>query len=179
MGYEGHVVGLTDREARTEGVAASMALLTAAHQRVGGPVVSGGGTGTWDLNEWVTELQAGSYTLMDTAYEKLGLPFVRAVSVLGTVISVDRSSGYAVADVGLKSLGMDHGDPSIDEAKVWFCSDEHLTFSPRDPAEFPRVGDRVRVWPAHVDPTVAYHERMWVVDGDAVVDEWPVDLRNW
>jgi D-serine deaminase-like pyridoxal phosphate-dependent protein len=33
--------------------------------------------------------------------------------------------------------------------------------------------------PAHVDPTVAYHERMVVVQGERVVDTWPVDLRNW
>ena len=33
------------------------------------------------------------------------------------------------------------------------------------------IGDRVRVLPAHVDPTVALHERMYVVDGDDVVDE--------
>jgi hypothetical protein len=30
-----------------------------------------------------------------------------------------------------------------------------------------------------VDPTVAYHECMVVVDGDEVLDEWPVDLRGW
>jgi hypothetical protein len=30
-----------------------------------------------------------------------------------------------------------------------------------------------------VDPTVALHERMWLVDGDTVVDELPVDLRGW
>ena len=34
-----------------------------------------------------------------------------------------------------------------------------------------RVGDRVRVIPAHVDPTVAYHERMHVVEGDDVARE--------
>ena len=84
-----------------------------------------------------------------------------------------------VADVGLKSLGMDHGDPTIDDAKVWFCSDEHITFSPRGGRSLPSVGDRVRVWPAHVDPTVAYHERFHLVDGDDVVDEWPIDLRGW
>ena len=39
-----------------------------AHAAVGGDVVSGGGTGTWDINTWVTELQAGSYCLMDTEY---------------------------------------------------------------------------------------------------------------
>ena len=41
-----------------------------------------------------------------------------------------------------------------------------------------RVGDRVRLWRAHVDPTVAYHERMWLVRGDEVVDHWEVDLLN-
>ena len=50
-----------------------------------------------------------------------------------------------------------------------------MTFRPTAPV---RVGDRVRVWPAHVDPTVAYHERMHVVDGEPTcVETWPVDLR--
>ena len=48
---------------------------------------------------------------MDTAYGSLGLPFGPALSVVGTVVAV--KSGYAVADVGLKALGMDHGNPSI------------------------------------------------------------------
>ena len=113
MGYEGHLVGLEDREARETGVAESMALLVAAHDAVGGDVVSGGGTGTWDSNHWITELQAGSYLLMDTAYAKLDLPFVAALTLAATVISVNRAAGYAVADVGLKSLGMDHGNPTI------------------------------------------------------------------
>jgi D-serine deaminase-like pyridoxal phosphate-dependent protein len=59
---------------------------------------------------------------------------------------------------------------------VWFCSDEHTTFS-ADP--LPVVGDRIRVVPAHVDPTVAYHEAMHVVRGDEIVDVWPVDMRGW
>ena len=111
---------------------------------------------------------------MDTAYAKLGLPFAQALSVLATVISV--SPGWAVADCGLKALGMDHGDPSIDRAEVLFCSDEHVTFVPDQPV---RVGDRISVLPAHVDPTVAYHRRLHLVDGDEVVVSWPVDLRGW
>ena len=91
-------------------------------------MISAGGTGTYDLNTWATEIQAGSYALMDTAYGKLGLPFVQALSVLATVISV--SAGWVVADCGLKALGMDHGNPSVEGAEVWFCSDEHLTFVP-------------------------------------------------
>ncbi|MEJ5254410.1 MAG: alanine racemase [Acidimicrobiales bacterium] len=179
MGYEGHVVGVADRATRQAGVAASMELLLKAHRSVGGEVVSGGGTGTWDLNRWVTELQAGSFLLMDTAYATLGLPFKQALSVLGTVISVNRAQGYAVADVGLKALGMDHGNPRIEGHRVWFCSDEHVTFAPREGVALPRVGDRIRVLPAHVDPTVAYHERLFVVEHGRVVDEWPIDLRGW
>ena len=128
MGYEGHLVGLEDRGAREDGTAESMGVLARAHDVVGGDVVSGGGTGTWDINHSITELQAGSYLLMDTAYGQLDLPFQPALSVIGTVVSVNRD-GYAVADVGLKALGMDHGNPSISGAKVWFCSDEHITFS--------------------------------------------------
>jgi D-serine deaminase-like pyridoxal phosphate-dependent protein len=59
---------------------------------------------------------------------------------------------------------------------VWFCSDEHTTFAPETPV---RVGDRIRVLPAHVDPTVVLHERMHLVDGDVVVETWAVDMRGW
>jgi D-serine deaminase-like pyridoxal phosphate-dependent protein len=84
--------------------------------------------------------------------------------------------GWAVADVGLKALGMDHGNPRVSGAQVWLCSDEHLTVAPDEPL---RVGDRVRVLPDHVDPTVAMHERMHLVSGDDVIDTWAVDLRGW
>ncbi len=174
MGYEGHIVGLADRARRTEMLAPAMELLHQAHLQVGGEIVSAGGTGTYDINRWATEIQAGSYALMDTAYGKLDLPFVQALSVLATVISV--SASWAVADCGLKALGMDHGNPSVENGEVWFCSDEHLTFAPEHPV---KVGDRVHVIPAHVDPTVAYHRHLHLVDDDEVVESWPVDLRGW
>ena len=174
MGYEGHIVGLEDRATREAMLEESMALLMRASDDVGGDVISAGGTGTYDINTWATEIQAGSYVLMDTAYAKLGLPFVHALSVLATVISV--SKNWAVADCGLKALGMDHGNPSVEGSEVWFCSDEHLTFVPGSPL---RVGDRINVLPAHIDPTVAYHEHLHVVDGDDVVERWAVDLRGW
>ena len=135
-------MALEDRAKQREQVEAAMATLLAAHDDVGGDIVSAGGTGTYDIHATtgVTEVQAGSYALMDTAYAKLGLPFRQAVFVVGTVIAV--RPDHAVADVGLKALGMDHGNPSIDGARVWFCSDEHVTFAPGD--ERPTVGDRVR-----------------------------------
>jgi len=94
--------------------------------------------------------------------------------VIGTVISV--SDGWAVADVGLKALGMDHGNPDVDGGAVWFCSDEHLTYAPSGPVA---VGDRVRVIPAHVDPTMAQHEVAWLARDGEILDRWPIDLRGW
>jgi D-threonine aldolase len=174
MGYEGHVVGLDDRAARVAQTEEAMQMLLRAHADVGGDLVSGGGTGTFDINTWVTEIQAGSYTFMDTAYGKLDLPFRPALSLSATVISV--SEGWAVADCGLKSLGMDHGDPAIEGQTVWFCSDEHTTFGPPVGVA---VDDRVRVFPGHVDPTVAYHERLHLVRDGQVQDTWDIDLRGW
>ena len=178
MGYEGHAVLVPDRDKRTSLTDTSMATLARAHAAVGGDILSGGGTGTYDVNTIATEIQAGSYALMDTAYAKLGIPFELALAVVATVIHTNPK--WSVADCGLKALGMDHGDPSIDDASVIFCSDEHVTFAPNAPV---RVGDRVLVWPAHVDPTVAYHDAMHLSDGPgvdaAVIDRWAVDLRGW
>jgi D-serine deaminase-like pyridoxal phosphate-dependent protein len=176
MGYEGHAVGLDNRSLRQELTAQAMELLIQAHTDVGGDVISAGGTGTYDLNTWANEIQAGSYALMDTAYAKLGLPFKQALRVLATVISIS-ASGFAVANCGLKALAMDHGKPDIEGGgMVMIVSDEHITFIPETPVE---VGDQIHVLPAHVDPTVAYHERMYVVRDGEVLDTWEVDLRGW
>ncbi len=172
MGYEGHVVGLVDAAERAAKCQASMELLLAAHADVGGDLISAGGTGTYAINTWANEIQAGSYVLMDTAYGQLGLPFGQALFVLATVIS--SSEDWSVANAGLKAFGMDHGNPAIAGSDVWFCSDEHVTFSPPVP-----VGSRVRLVPAHVDPTMAYHERAYLFRGDEVVETWPIDLRGW
>jgi D-serine deaminase-like pyridoxal phosphate-dependent protein len=81
---------------------------------------------------------------------------------------------------------MDHGNPALavrsaaDDvgapADVWFCSDEHITFAAVPSAS---VGERVFVTPAHIDPTMAMHDRAWIVRGDEVIDQWPIDLRGW
>lgn len=178
MGYEGHAVAIRDRSEREAKTTQAMERLAHAAKEVGGEIVSAGGTGTYDLNTAATEIQAGSYALMDGDYGKLGLPFTRALAITATVVHVN--DRWSVADCGLKALGMDHGNPTIDDADVLFCSDEHLTFTPHGSV---RVGDRVLVWPAHIDPTIAYHDRMHLADGagvDAhVVNTWPVDLRGW
>ncbi len=177
MGYEGHLMMVMDRAEREAKVNAGVDLLLAAHADVGGDIVSAGGTGTWDVHDRITELQAGSYALMDSAYSTHRFPFRQALRVVGTVISTNAL--WAVADVGQKSLGMDHGNPTIDGPRGWFCSDEHVTVSPTEGGTVPQVGERQLVVPAHVDPTMAMHEAAWLVRGDEILDRWAIDLRGW
>ena len=191
MGYEGHLMAVADRDEQRAKVRSAMGVLVQCFDDVRAQsgddctIISAGGTGTFDLYDpsdpllaRVNEVQAGSYALMDSHYGALELPFVQALFVVGTVISV--SDSWAVIDVGLKSLGMDHGNPTIEGASVWFCSDEHITFSMKDGRPLPGIGNRVLVRPAHIDPTIALHEVMHVVDQiGTVIDAWPVDLRHW
>src|SRR5438477_11254577 len=116
MGYEGHVVGVEDRAIRESSTADCMKLLVSAHADVGGELISAGGTGTYDINTWATEIQAGSYALMDMAYGHLDLPFRQALSVLATVISI--SPGHSRADCRRKARGMDHPNHSIPDRTV-------------------------------------------------------------
>jgi D-serine deaminase-like pyridoxal phosphate-dependent protein len=176
MGYEGHLMR-EPGDTKADLVRRSMELLLEAAEAVGGDIVSGGGTGTWDINSWVTELQAGSYCLMDTEYTAHASDFENALFVQATVIS--KNDRWGVLDAGLKAFGMDHGDPKVlDVGDCWFVSDEHITFGLAEGAQV-KVGDRVRVVPAHVDPTVSQHERLHLVDGDEVIEVWDVDLRGW
>ena len=180
MGYEGHLMMVTDRDEKKQRVHEAMSLLATAHEDVGGDIVSAGGTGTYDMftGTTVNEVQAGSYALMDTHYGQLGLPFVQAMWIVGTVISVHEK--WSVVDVGLKSLSLDHGNPSIDKHSVWFCSDEHTTFSPNDGEPRPKVNDRVFVTPSHIDPTIAMHDVAYVANQfGEVIAQWPIDLRGW
>jgi len=179
MGYEGHLMMLTDRQKKQDKVHEAMTLLAHAHNDVGGDIMSAGGTGTYDMfaGTTVNEVQAGSYALMDSQYAQLQHPFSQSLWILGTVISVNAS--WVVIDVGLKSLAMDHGDPTVDGFKVWFCSDEHTTIAPNEGTPKPKVGDRIRVTPAHVDPTMAMHSHAYVIDNETVIDEWAIDLRGW
>lgn len=175
MGYEGHAVHILDRDQRAETTTTATDLLLKAHGDVGGDVISGGGTGTYDLNSVCTEIQAGSYVLMDGEYGELDLPFAAGLHIESTVISVSKK-GWAVGDCGLKALGMDAGTPTVEGHEVFYYSDEHVTFIPSSPV---RYGDRIKVRPRHIDPTIARHQTMYLADGDDVIDAWPVDMRGW
>lgn len=179
MGYEGHATAVAERDQRGEITRTAMDLLAQAAADVGGEIISAGSTATYEHNTVATEIQAGSYVFMDSYFGGFGLPFTQALYVLSTVLHVNNQAErrYAVGDAGLKSFGMDHGNPMVDaHGKTWFLADEHIVFSPANPLQ---PGDRIRITPGHIDPTVAYHEWINVVEGEDVIERWPVDLRAW
>jgi D-serine deaminase-like pyridoxal phosphate-dependent protein len=188
MGYEGHVVGLPERSEREPRAQKAMDRLITTMRLVreaGLPcdIVSAGGTGTFDITgriDGITEVQAGSYVLMDTAYDKLGLPFEKAFSLHTTVLSRPRAEQCAT-DGGLKAASVDHGNPEvkgIEGASVMFLSDEHATIAlPPDSPIAP--GDRIELWPSHIDPTINQHDVLFVANGDEVVDVWPIAARGY
>ena len=188
MGYEGHVVAIEDRARREASARQAMDRLLSTVRIIrdaGLPcdIVSAGGTGTYDITgriDGVTEIQAGSYVLMDTAYARLDIPFEQALSVLGTVLSRPTPT-ICVADCGHKSCTFDHGNPSvkgIDGASALHLSDEHTVISLPAHAEI-EPGDPIQLWPSHIDPTINLHDLLYAVDGDTVIDVWPVAARGY
>jgi len=188
MGYEGHLQPLRNRKERETRTRDAMKDLVATAHRIraaGLPceVVSSGGTGTYDISgrvDGVTEIQAGSYVLMDSDYGSVGVPFEQAFTVLGTVVSRPTPT-RCVADCGHKAMTKDHGNPlvkGIDGATVTALNDEHATIAV--PPSCPlAIGDRVQLIPSHTDPTVNLHDALYAVDGDRVVDVWPIAARGY
>ena len=188
MGYEGHVQPIRARDDRAlRAEQAMMRLIAAADllRQHGLPcdIVSSGGTGTFDISgrfPGVTEIQAGSYALMDTDYRDVGVPFEQAFWVLGTVVSRP-SSTRCVADCGHKSATKDHALPAvagIPGATVTAFNDEHAVIAlPPHPGL--AIGDRIRLIPSHTDPTVNLHDVFYVIDGDRVIDVWPIAARGY
>ena len=188
MGYEGHLQPVRDRAERESRTRQAMqGLVSTARQlrEAGLPceIVSAGGTGTYDISgriDGITEIQAGSYALMDTDYAGVGVPFEPAFWVLGTVVSRP-ARDRCVADCGHKSTTKDHGLPAVrgvDGATVTSLNDEHATIAV--PPESPvTIGERVELLPSHVDPTINLHDVFYVVDGETVIDVWPIAGRGY
>jgi D-serine deaminase-like pyridoxal phosphate-dependent protein len=164
MGYEGHVVSL-----RAAGLPCA--------------IVSAGGTGTYDISgriEGITEIQAGSYALMDTDYGRLDVPFEQAFWAIGTIVSRP-DAGRCVADCGHKSMTKDHGLPTVrgvEGASVVSLNDEHATITiPADSRV--AVGDRVFLRPSHTDPTMNLHDVVYALEDERVVGVWPIAARGY
>jgi D-serine deaminase-like pyridoxal phosphate-dependent protein len=188
MGYEGHAVGIANRAEREASVRQAVDQLVSTARMLaeaGLPpaIVSAGGTGSYDISsavEGITEIQAGSYALMDTDYAGIGLPFEHSLFVLGTVISRPVPE-RCVADSGHKSCTKDHGHPSVKDipgAAVLTLNDEHATIA-LPPGCAVAIGDRIQLLPSHIDPTMNLHDVVYAFDGDTVVGAWPIAARGY
>ncbi len=181
MGYEGHLMFTSKRSDRKEGVTKAMQVLQEAHSITGGDIISAGGTGTFDLNELATEIQAGSFLFMDTRYSAIDLPFEESLTIVSTIISIEKNQKRAVCDAGVKSFATDYGKPKLRDGVIEFCSDEHSTILPTEPRsqlEF-QVGDVIHLRVPHVDPTIAKHPKLVCFQEGYVHGDWKVDLRGW
>jgi D-serine deaminase-like pyridoxal phosphate-dependent protein len=183
QGYEGHLVTVEDYRERATQVKSALEPLIDTKKTLessGLPVsiVSSGGTGTYDITgrlEGIDELQPGSYALMDSFYKKVSPEFKNARYLIATIISVQGNK--AIADVGLKGLGAEYGEPVIigfPEARALYVAEEHLPLE----GLAAKVGDKIRIIPPHGCTTNNLHERMYIARRDIIEEVWPIEGRG-
>lgn len=186
MGYEGHAVMIPERAERQRLTQDAMAALTAAADAVrsaGLPVeiISAGGTGTYDLTgvqPGVTEIQAGSYILMDARYRQVDVPFECALSLVTTVISVP-DAHTAIIDAGMKAMTFEFGLPEVkghDGVSLVFLSEEHGHLMVDGPPL--HVGQRIELTPSHSDTTINLHDELFGLRGDRLESIFAIEARG-
>ena len=187
MGYEGHCVAIPEREKREAECRKAMTMLvdTARFLESSGvPVaeVSGGGTGTYDISgqfPGVTEIQAGSYATMDASYQKLGLGFECALTVLTSVISRP-TRDRAVCDAGMKAITNEFGLPvvkDLPDVKLARLSEEHGRLELQEASDL-RVGDKIELIPSHGCTTINLNDRFYGLRDGRVEVVWPIAARG-
>jgi D-serine deaminase-like pyridoxal phosphate-dependent protein len=185
QGYDGHLQMLPDREeARRrclEGLdrlAGTCRLLQ--ENGIAVEVVTGAGTGTWEFaaaHPALTELQPGSFLLMDAAYHAVRPEFGCALSILATVVS--RRPGWYVLDAGSKAISQDFGKPAVKGHPgevVVKLAEEHTKVS--DGGTGPRPGERREVLPAHCCATMNLHRRCVAVRKGRVEAQWEIEASG-
>jgi 3-hydroxy-D-aspartate aldolase len=143
-------------------------------------MISGGSTGTWDVDLQmpdVTELQAGSYPLMDLAYSKLGVDFGHAMTVMATAVSANHAD-FVTVDAGFKAFSTDRAfgpEPlAMPGAAYRWGGDEFGYVDVAGCSARPRLGSRIEFLPPHCDPTVNLYDRIYACRGERVEAIWPV-----
>jgi len=196
QGYAGHCAHVVGWKARREASHAAMAPLMETRrlfEAAGLPVdvVAGGSTGTHDIDvelEGLTELQSGSYCVMDLDYRRIGgrqgealTEFEMALTVVATVVSVP-TADRAMVDAGLKAFSTDKPFPpeAVERPGVeyGFAGDEHGRLTITDPSRAPRLGERIEFFPPHCDPTINLYDRIYAVRGRDVEAVWPIAARG-
>ncbi len=196
QGYAGHcahVIGWSARHAASRAALAPLMETRSMIERAGLPVeiVAGGSTGTWDIDielPGLTELQAGSYCVMDLDYRRIGgrsgetlTDFEMALTVVTTVVSVPTPE-RAMVDGGLKAFSTDKPFPpeSVERPGVeyGFAGDEHGRLTVTDQSRAPRLGERIEFFPPHCDPTINLYDRIYAMRADKVEAVWEIAARG-
>ncbi len=192
--YHGPAQHFRGREERRAAIGAAAAktreavALLAAHG-LGCATIAGAGTGSHEFelaSGLYTEIQAGSYVFMDADYgrnrdgdDRFVSDFTNALFVLATVMS-GAVPGRRVVDAGNKALSTDSGMPvvwGLDGVAYVQANDEHGRLEVSGTAA-PAVGEKIRLVPGHVDPTVNLHDWFVGVRRDRVECLWPVSTRG-
>jgi 3-hydroxy-D-aspartate aldolase len=195
QGYAGHCAHVMGWAARRDASHKAMAPLMDTRARFeasGLPVeiVAGGSTGTHDIDvelPGLTELQAGSYCVMDLDYRRVGgrggdalTDFEMAITVVATVVSV--AADRVMVDAGLKAFSTDRPFPPepVERSgfEYGFAGDEHGRLTLTDPARAPGLGERIEFFPPHCDPTFNLYDRVHGVRGPAVEAVWDIAARG-
>ena len=196
QGYAGqcaHVMGFEERRRTSRRWMGRLMKTRELFAKHGLPVeiVSGGSSGTFNIDselEDLTELQAGSYCVMDLDYRRIGGKagpandeFEMALTVLTTVVSVP-SEELAIVDAGFKAFSTDK--PFVPEPVEWpgveysWAGDEHGRLTVTQPGRRPPLGERIEFFPPHCDPTINLYDRIYAMLGDKVEAVWEVSARG-
>jgi len=188
MGYEGHAVFIDDYRKREIECKKAMNLLIKTKDMlqdagVNVEIASAGGTGTYNITgkyPGVTEVQAGSYVLMDARYKKVVPEFGCALTLLCTVISRP-ARDRLVIDAGMKSISQEFGKPyvkGIEELEIVHLSEEHGILKLKNPAIEMNVGDKLELIPSHVCTTMNLHDKLYGIRDDQVETIWLIAARG-
>ncbi len=191
MGYEGHAIAIKNTEERRQKTQSANKLLvnTAKLLENSGirvEIVSAGGTGTFDTTgeyPGITEVQVGSYCLMDSSYqeyENVGSKFHCAVTVYATVIGRPTAERIVV-DAGLKTISTDQGIPypkQRDLFKPLEFHEEHICLELKVPNLKIRVGDKIEFIPSHICTTVNLYDKFYCIRENEVKEVWNIEARG-
>lgn len=131
-------------------------------------------------------VRPGSYVFSDlslTVTTRVATPGEEALHILTTV--VDRPApGLALIDAGSKSLSGDRTPAGIHavsadgrDLNVFRVNEEH-GYVHGAAVDSLRIGEKLRLIPAHVCPVMNLTDEVIVVEGESVVDRWPVEARG-
>ena len=183
-GYEGHCSMTPDHDLRHERQREAMKFFTGVAELLEAegipcPIRSAGGIATWNWTAaypGVTEIQAGTYVVMDNFHGQMVPGFEHSLTIQATVIS--RQSGKVIVDAGNKSVA-DPTDVTMvgHDHKVIRFDEEHGIFDAAGGSRL-RVGDPVALVPGYSPSTVNWYDAYHVVHEDVVVDIWPIIPRG-